>query len=81
VGYRDPLPGGRRALLGRRRRGLLCSLATPVSAVGAGEKDSLSKEQEKVTGGRSDKGKQMRRKACWCVAVDPLRLAGKDRPC
>jgi hypothetical protein len=29
-------------------------------AFGAGEEDSLSKEQEKVTGGRPDKGKPMR---------------------
>ena len=33
-------------------------------AFGAGAEDSLSKEQEKVTGGCPDKGKQMRRKAC-----------------
>lgn len=35
-------------------------------AFGAGEEDSLSKEQEKVTGGRPDKGKPMRRKLWIC---------------
>ena len=46
-------------------------------AFGAGAEDSLSKEQEKVIGGRPDKGKPMRRSTVRCVAVGPLRLAGK----
>jgi hypothetical protein len=35
-------------------------------AFDAGEEDALSKEQEKVTGGRADKGKPMRRKLWIC---------------